>query len=443
MSGGIVIRGGRVLTMDQHGTELPVGDVLLTDGVITAVGPELAVPPGTEVLDASGSLVLPGFVDTHRHTWQTPLRHLGAQWSLADYLQHMLVDIGARYRPEDVYAGTLLGALGALDAGITTLVDWAHIQNTPAHSDASVAALRDAGIRAVFGHGWSLEAGWMQTPGPHPADIRRVRTELLADDDALVTLAMAARGPDFVGLDRTVTDFALARELGVPITAHVAGGRADSNSRGAAVLDGAGLLGPDLTLVHVNGAPDEDLRRLADRGTSVSISPQIELTMPGLGANVAVRRMLAAGLRPSLSVDSETAAASDMFTQMRFALAAHRVDTPDPESEAGTALPAVEVLRMATEYGARAAGLADRIGSLVPGRAGDVVLLRTDTAGLAPVGSTADAVVLAGHPGLVDTVLVGGRVVKRAGRLVADLDRARELAAATAVRVTGALAAAR
>ncbi|HEX4252053.1 MAG TPA: amidohydrolase family protein [Pseudonocardia sp.] len=436
-----VIRGGRVLTMDEHGTELPSGDVLLVDGVITEVGPELAVPPGAEVLDATGLLVLPGFVDTHRHTWQTPLRHLGAQWSLADYLRHLLGDVGARYRPEDVYAGTLLGALGALDAGVTTLVDWAHIQNTPAHSDASVAALRDAGIRAVFGHGWSLAGDWMGTPTPHPADIRRVRTELLADDGALVTLAMAAQGPDFAGIEHTVTDFALARELAIPITVHVAGGRADANRLGIAVLDDAGLLGPDLTLVHVNGAPEQDLRRLADRGTSVSISPQIELTMPGLGANVAVRRMLAAGLRPSLSVDSETAAAGDMFTQMRFALAAHRVDTPDPGTEP---LPAVEVLRMATEYGARAAGLAGRVGSLAPGRAADVVLLRTDSAGLAPVGPTAAAaVVLAGHPGLVDTVLVGGRVVKRAGRLVADLDRARELATATAGRVTGALAAAR
>ena len=439
MSSHVVIRGGRVLTMDEHATELPVGDVLLADGLISAVGPDLAVPPGTEVLDAAGALVLPGFVDTHRHTWQTPLRHLGAQWSLGDYLQHLLVDVGARYRPEDVYAGTLLGALGALDAGVTTLVDWAHVQNSPAHSDASVAALRDAGIRAVFGHGWSLAEGWMREPRPHPADIRRVRTELLADDAALVTLAMAAQGPDFAGLDRTVADFALARELGIPITAHVAGGRADSNSRGAAVLDEAGLLGPDLTLVHVNGAPEGDLRRLADRGTSVSISPQIELTMPGLGANVAVRRMLSAGLRPSLSVDSETAAASDMFTQMRFALAAHRADDPDPGSGSDV-LPAVEVLRMATEYGARAAGLAGRVGSLTPGRAADVVLLRADGAGLAPVGSAADAVVLAGHPGLVDTVLVAGRVVKRAGRLVADLDRARELATATAGRLTGALA---
>jgi cytosine/adenosine deaminase-related metal-dependent hydrolase len=387
----------------------------------------------------------PGFVDTHRHTWQTPLRHLGAQWSLTDYLQHMLGEVGGRYRPEDVYAGTLLGALGALDAGVTTLVDWAHIQNSPAHSDASVAALRDAGIRAVFGHGWSIRDGWMRDPGPHPGDLRRIRTELLADDDALVTLAMAARGPDFVGIELTVTDFALARELGIPITAHVAGGRADSNMRGIAALGDAGLLGPDLTLVHVNGAPEQDLRRLADHGGHVSISPQIELTMPGLGANVAVRRMLDAGLRPSLSVDSETATASDMFTQMRFALAAHRTGAADPADGSGAEppLPAVEVLRMATRYGSRAAGLGDRVGSLVPGKAADLVLLRTDAAALTPVRSAADAVVLAAHPGTVDTVLVGGQVVKRAGRLAADLDRARSLAAATAGRLSGQLAAAR
>ena len=433
MAASTVIRGGWILTMDDGGTELPVGDLLITGGTITGVGPELAVPPGTEVIDAAGLLVLPGLVDTHRHTWQTPVRHLGASWSLNDYLRLLLGQIGARYQPEDVYAGTLLGALGALDAGITTLVDWAHIQNSPAHSDASVAALRDAGIRAVFGHGWSIQPGWMRDPGPHPADIRRIRAEVLADDDALVTLAMAAQGPDFVGIELTTTDFALARELDIPITSHVAGGRADSNSRGIAELERAGLLGPDLTLVHVNGAPEEDLRRLADHGGSVSISPQIELTMPGLGANVAVRRMLNAGLRPSLSVDSEAAAAPDLFTQMRFALAAHRAEAPEDDP-----LPAMEVLRMATGYGARAAGLADRVGSLEVGKAGDVLLLRTD--GLAPLKAAADAVVLAAHPGMVDTVLIGGQVVKRAGRLVADLGRARELAAATASRVIGELA---
>lgn len=426
----LLIRDGRVLPMDRSGRELPGHDVLVHDGVITALGAALTPPAGATVLDAEGMLVLPGMVDTHRHAWQTPLRGLGAQWSLADYLQRLLREIGGRYRPSDVYAGTLLGALGALDAGVTTLVDWAHIAASPRHADASVAALRDAGIRAVFAHSGLIGAG---PPGPHGDDIRRVRTELLADDSALVTCAMGARGPDFAGIETTVQDFALAREPDIPITTHIAGGPEGANRRGIAELDRAGLLGPDLTAVHANGAPDEDLRRLAEHGCSVSISPQIELTMPGLGGHVALRAMLAAGLRPGLSVDSESVAAPDLFTQMRFGLAAHRTSAPDDDT--GAPLPASEMLALATLDGARTAGLADRTGSLEPGKAADIVLLRPDTLALHATGSSADSVVLAAHPGMVDTVLVNGRVVKRGGTLVADLARARELAAATAAWV--------
>src|SRR5438445_7942609 len=141
-----LIHGGRLVTADA---DRPGTDLLIDGDRIEAVGPDVPAPPGAEVLDATGMLVLPGLVDTHRHTWQTALRHRGAHWSLADYLDTLLRGHGTRYRPEDVYAGTLLGALGALDAGITTLVDWAHIEHTPAHTDASIAALRDAGIRAL------------------------------------------------------------------------------------------------------------------------------------------------------------------------------------------------------------------------------------------------------------------------------------------------------
>ncbi|WP_028925991.1 amidohydrolase family protein [Pseudonocardia acaciae] len=433
-----LIRGGWVLTMSER--ELPAGDVLVTDGTIEAVGVGLTAPPGAEVIDATGMLVLPGLVDTHRHTWQTPLRHLGAQWSLTDYLRRLLHDIGARFRPEDVYAGTLLGALAALDGGVTTLVDWSHIQDSPRTADASVAALRDAGIRAVFAHCDRLRPHGQPRSGTHLAELRRAREELLPEDPkdgALVTLAMGAHGPDFTDIESTVTDFALARELGIPITTHVAVGRPGPHQRGIAAMDGAGLLGPDLTVVHANGASADDLRRLADHGVSASISPQIELTMPELGASVALRRMLAAGIRPGLSVDSESVASADLFTQMRFALAAHRTDT-DNEQEKEPPLPAIEALRLATVDGARTAGLADQVGTLEPGKAADLIMLRADAVGLAPVRAAADAVVLAAHPGMVDTVLVAGRTVKRDGRLLADLDRARELAAATADHVLGA-----
>ena len=156
--------------------------------------------------------------------------------------------------------------------------------------------------------------------------------------------------------------------------------------------------------------------------------------MPGLGASVAVRRLLDAGIHPGLSVDSETVASADLFTQMRFALAAHRAGDPE---QAGAPLPALEVLRMATVHGARTAGLPDRIGSLAPGRAGDLIVLCADAVGWAPVRAAADAVVLAAHPGMVETVMVAGRVLKRDGRLLADAARARDLATATAGWVIG------
>lgn len=451
--GDVLVRGGRVLTLDDRDTELALGDVLISDGLIAAVGPDLVAPPGTRLVDAAGRLVLPGLVDTHRHTWQTLLRQLGGQWSMDDYRHRLFGPIGARYRPEDVYAGTLLGALAALDAGVTTLVDWAHIQNSPAHADASVAALREAGIRAVFAHGWP--AAPIVEGQTHPVDIRRIRSDLLADDSALVTLAMGALGPDYAGLTATRRDLALARELDIPITAHIASGRLGATRRGIAELAGAGLLGPDLTVVHANGATDEDLRRVAEAGCAVSISPRTELTMPGLtmpglGASVVVRRLLEAGIHPGLSVDSETVAAADLFTQMRLALAAHRAgaaedsatkdstteDSAAENSAAKNGEPPLEVLRMATVHGSRTAGLGDRVGSLAPGRAGDVIVLRADAVGWTPVRAAADAVVLAAHPGMVETVLVAGRVVEWNGRLCADVARAGEHAAACAEWVT-------
>lgn len=419
----VLIRGGWVLTLDADDRELRHGDVLIGDGRITAVGTQLAAPPGAEVIDATGMVVLPGFVDTHRHTWQTMLRHRGGSWTLDDYRRILLSDRANRVGPDEVYAGTLLGALSALDSGVTTLVDWSHIQNSPAHADAAVRALTDAGLRAVFAHGW---AGG-DFGSPHPADIRRVRERLLPDDDALVTLAMAARGPDFTPADITAADFRLARELDIPISIHVAGGRPGSRPDSIAGLDAAGLLGPDLTVVHATAAGPDDLARLAGHGFGVSISPQTELTMPGVGAPGTVYRLRTAGIQPSLSTDTETATATDMFTQLRLALADDRSAAPD-----GDLLSPREVLRMATGYGARTAGLHDRTGSIEVGKAADIVLVRGTDLNLAPLTAPADALVLAAHPGNVDTVLVAGRTLKRGGRLLADTAHARTLAAAAA-----------
>jgi 5-methylthioadenosine/S-adenosylhomocysteine deaminase len=430
-----LIRGGWIVTMDSQNREFPKGDLLIEDERIAAVGADIAHPQGAKVIEAEGMIVLPGLVDTHRHTWQTTLRQSSSSLSLGAYLEQVMRGTGDRVRPEDVYAGTLFGALSALESGITTLLDWAHVMNSPEHANAAVRALTDSGLRAVFGHGWPI-GHQLDFTAPHPTDLRRIREELLPSDDGLVTLAMAAKGPDFSGIDNAIKDFGFARELGIPITAHVGAGRRGPQQQGIELLHRAGLLGPDLNVVHANGASDDALKQLADSGTAVSICPQIELTMPGLGASVAIRRMMAAGITPGLGIDTEMEASGDLFTQMRFALAAHRADTPDDEP----ALSAQAVLGMGTIKGARMVHLGDRTGSLEQRKAADVMLVRAGDSNLAPVSTAAEAIVLTAHPGNVDTVLVAGKVVKLAGRLLTDIGHARELAMESAAYLRGSSA---
>jgi len=432
-----LIRGGWIVRTDKAAADLPHGDLLIEDGTIAAIAPSLTAD-GAEILDASGMLVLPGFVDTHRHTWQTTLRHRGGDWSLGDYFAQARLAAGRRTRPEDVYAATLFGALTAIDSGITTLLDWSHIQNSPAHADAAVAALAESGLRAIFGHGG---ASMDPLPGVdpaaqrHSADIRRLRRERFASDDGLLTLAMAASGPDYSSDAATAEDFALARELGIRITSHVACEPGPEN-RGIERMHAAGLLRSDITVVHGGGATDHALKLLADHGITVSVSAQIELGMDGLAVPV-LGRMLAAGLTPSLSVDTETATAGDMFTQMRTAYAIARRDRLEGRN-ARPLVSARDVLRWATLQGARATGLGSRTGSLTPGKAADILLIRATDVNLAPVSSPTDAIVLGAHPGNVDTVLVAGRVLKRGGHLEADLERARRLVQASHEHVLGA-----
>jgi cytosine/adenosine deaminase-related metal-dependent hydrolase len=188
----------------------------------------------------------------------------------------MLVRLAPHYSPEDVYVGTLLGALSALDSGTTCLLDWSHIQNSPAHADAAVAALQDSGLRAVFAHGYPRDPARNWTAGsdlPHPPDIVRVREKLLPDDDALVTLAMAARGPEMTTLDVACADVDLARELGVRVSMHV--GASDFGPRYHAVrrLTERGRLGDDMCLIHLSSTPVDELALIAAHGAHVSLGP--------------------------------------------------------------------------------------------------------------------------------------------------------------------------
>jgi 5-methylthioadenosine/S-adenosylhomocysteine deaminase len=432
----VLIRGGAVISVDPSIGDLPRGDVLVEDGVIAAVAPEL-MAEDAEVIDAADRIVMPGFVDTHRHTWQAPWRNIAADWTLAHYFAGIHAGLSGHYRPADTYAGNLLGTLEALDAGITTLLDWSHNLNTPEHADAAVEALFESGARVVFAHGGGAPQWQVPSDVPHGDDPRRIRERYFGSADQLVTMAMALRGPQFATKEVTAGDYALARELGCRITVHVGDGEW-GKSRPIAWLRDQGLLGADVTYVHCNTLADDELEMIADSGGTASISPDIEMQM-GHGWP-ATGRLLAHGIRPSLSIDVCTANSGHMFGTMRATLLTQRaLDNAAVEAAGGSAsemdhleLSAREVLEFATIEGARACGLERVCGSLTPGKAADVIVLRADTLGMTPLNHPAGAVVMNGHPGLVETVLVAGKIVKRDGVLVGlDIDRVRRLAVET------------
>jgi cytosine/adenosine deaminase-related metal-dependent hydrolase len=397
----LIIRGGTAVDTDP--VTVRAADVLVVNGRIAAVGPDLPAPGGAEVIDATGMLVLPGFVDAHRHTWQAAIRAVGPDLTFPGYLELVLNTLAPRFEPADVHAGTLAGALECLDAGITTVLDWSHIQHTPAHTDAALDALRAAGIRAVFGYCVS---------DPDVTEARRV----LAGTGGLVTMAMAPFGPEIVTGEQAVREWEVARELDLPVTVHMGGHGAASADRGLDFLRRNGFLGPRTNYAHGNSYSDDALAVIADSGGTLSVSPVVEAEL-GLGAPVTARAV-AAGVPTGLGADTVVSGPGDMFSLMRSTYAFARLESGFTTRDA---------LRAATVEGAKAAGI-DDLGSLRTGNHADLVLLRTDLPGVAPAHDPVGAVVLSMDTRAVDTVLVGGRVVKRRGRLV-DTDMTKVLAA--------------
>jgi cytosine/adenosine deaminase-related metal-dependent hydrolase len=427
MANRTLIKGGTVISVDPAVGDFETGDVLIEDGAIAAVGPGLEAGDA-EVIDATDRIVMPGLIDTHRHTWQALFRNIGSDWTLAHYFTGLHGTMSERYRPEDTYAGNLIGTLEALDGGITTLLDWSHNLNTPEHSDAAIKALQESGSRVVFGHGCGF-AHWAPVSSlPHDEDIRRVASQYFSSDDQLVTLAMAPRGNQFATLEVTESDYRLADELNIRITCHAGDGEW-GKGRPIAQLAERGLLGPTQTYVHCNSLADDELRMMADHGCTASISPDIEMQM-GHGWP-ATGRLLDAGVRPSLSIDVCCSNGGHLFGTIRATIGSQR---GFDQAEAGGLLKELkltcrDVLEFATIEGARAIGMDGKIGSLTPGKRADIILIRTDNFGMTPLNNPIGAVVYNAHPGLVDTVIVDGNVVKRDGTLVGvDVARVRRLA---------------
>jgi 5-methylthioadenosine/S-adenosylhomocysteine deaminase len=439
MSSEILISGGHVVTVDEELGDIPNGDVLVRDGVIAEIGVGLAGHgPDTQIVDARGRLVLPGLVDTHRHVWQGALAGSTPQMTRYGYRPAVLNGIALDHTPSDIHAGTLWGALQALNAGITTVGDWAHALQSPEHADGNLRGLQESGIRGCFFYGGPGPASDDPNP-PHPLDARRMRDEHFPGNrvNGRLRMGLGLRGPASTSAERNAEDFAFARELGLPISIHVGmSGTADA----VAILQRDGLLGADVNYVHGNQLTDEQLGLIAASGGSLSITPGADMLMQ-FGTFPPTGRALAHGLSCGFGVDTVCSTGTDLFSEMRLALAAERSYANAAALSRNEQVKAVELnqrdmLRLATIGGAGVLGLDHEIGTLTPGKQADIVIVDLRSPHLEGFGDPVVMLGLGAGPADVETVLVSGDFVKRDGRLVGPhVSRARDAMRETQLRL--------
>lgn len=428
-----LFKNGTVLTLDQTLGDFKKADVLIEGSKIIEVKPNIT-DSDCEIIDASNMIVMPGFVDTHRHTWESVVRNVGADWSLQKYLGSIYYgNIGSKRRPQDDYIANLLGALEALDSGVTTFLDWSmdiSLDNT----EELIRGLQESGARAVFAHGcpgdgdyWSRESTLTNSDNS-----RQIKQKYFSSSDQLLTMGLAIRGPEFSSWDTAVEEIKLARELDVLCSMHLGFGTWGSVDRSIEKLNNIGLLGPDLNFAHANAVSPEEFKLVAESGGSISVTPEIEMMM-GHGYPAA-GMFVENGGRPVLGVDVVTSTGGDMFAQMKFALQATRSRVNDKILASGNMpeplnISARDILEFATVDGAKALKLDQKVGSLTPGKEADIIMVRKTDLNIFPVNDPIGTIVQCAHTGNVDSVFVAGNAVKRDGKMLnVDLERVRKLA---------------
>jgi cytosine/adenosine deaminase-related metal-dependent hydrolase len=419
----VLLRGGAVITMDPDVPDLAVGDVLVEGRTIVAVEPDLsdaALSGDAIVVDARNSIVLPGFQDTHRHCWQNQLRRLIPDCDdNAAYLQVTHEWLGHYYRPDDIYTGNLISVLGALDGGITTMLDLFHNPRTPEHSDAAIEAFQDTGIRGVHVSCGVLAGEWDHN---WPGDIARLRDTYFSSDDQLLSLRFGTIGAefaaDYIRLDSD--KILMARELGIDLTSDGVVGAACGERIKKFAREG--LLGPHLTFIHCLDLDDEVWRLLADHGVNVSIPTTSDAVIGIYSSIPSIQQALDVGIRPSLSVDVEVCLTPDMFTQMRTLHAMQRAAVFNRrylgEQNVPDALRVKDMLELATVSGARANGVLDRSGTLTPGKQADLIMIGAEDFNTMPLNNAYGTVVSGADTKNVEAVFVAGSAKKFAGELI-------------------------
>ncbi|MFC6936065.1 amidohydrolase family protein [Actinomadura yumaensis] len=444
-----VVTGGHVISMDGALGDLPGGAVLIEDDRIAAVARDAEEFAGVDAerIDAAGGFVLPGMVDSHRHTWMALLRAVSADMSLPQFLASTFYGTGSVLQAADLGTASLVGALEALDAGVTTIMDCCDCVNTPAHADAAVEALAEAGIRAVYAYGmqkYDFSPPGFAAHADRIADARRLRAGALSSDGGLVRMGMLLSDFGTVPFADTAAEVRAARDLGVLVASHTAAATTSILLKGLREMDDHGLLLPGHVHIHCPALDGQEWRMLADTGAKVTIAPETEMQM-GMG-HPPFRAAIDAGIAPGVSTDIVCVGSGDLFSQMRLGLQTQRMLDNDRVHATGTmpwtiGLSTRDALAWGTVNGADVLGLGDRIGSLTPGKKADVIVVRPRL-GLVPSSHPVGSVVLQSTAADVDTVLVDGVVRKRDGRLVGvDLAAVRDRAHASLARIQEATAA--
>jgi len=439
-----VIRGGAVMSMDPKVGDFPQADVLVEGKKIIAVGPHLHASGAAEI-DGRGRIVMPGFVDTHHHQFETALRSFLADGILVNdgsntpsgnvtYLEYILQRFAPVYRPRDVYINELFGSLSQLDAGVTTVHDVSQINHSPGHSDAAIQGIMDSGRRAAFGY---FESAGSVANNKYPDDAVRIKKQWFSSSDQLVTMIMG--GEVYLGAPTYTQSWTIGRQLDLQIAAHILspfGIRPilDLLAQGKGGINNNLGLGPDNLFIHMTGMSDLGWQGVKDAGAQVSLAVPIEMNMRhGMPP---ILKMQSLGMEPSLSTDVECTLTADFFTQMRSMLNLQRVFVnqmildpgfvtgnwwPTPPSDMPDLLTTRDVLRHATVNGAKHLRLDGKVGSLTPGKEADIIILDAEAINVAPLNQVPGAVVSLMDRSNVETVIVAGKVRKWKGKLL-DVD---------------------
>jgi 5-methylthioadenosine/S-adenosylhomocysteine deaminase len=427
----VVFRNATVLTIDPSLGMIESGDVLVVDNRIAAVGRQLVVPDSAVEIDGTDGILMPGMIDTHRHMWQTALRGFGADWTLTNYFQFYYLNWGKIFRPEDIYAGNFLAAIEAVDAGVTTTVDWSHGLQTVEYADAAVDALEAVPGRFVLAYGNLLGAPWQWTKSPEFADFIRRRIDGRGDMLRMQLAFDVTGDPAFP----EKAAFEVARDFNLPVTTH-AGVWGATNDNGIRLMHEHGFMTPSTIYVHAATLSNDSYHRIAATGGHTSVSAESEQNAgQGYPPTWLLRRH---NIPVSLSMDTSVWWSADLFSAMRATLNAdrsreHLEAHKRNETVMLSHLRAEQVVNWATFGGAQALGMDSFTGSITPGKRADLVLIKNDQSPVMfPLLNPYGHVVFQAGRGDVHTVMVDGNVVKYDHRLLGvDLARARQAVAKT------------